>query len=121
MTKLVILEYPDPRLRKKAAAVPGVDDAVRQLADTCEHRLFLSATPHNGYPESFTALLEIIDDQKFARSIASPNCVVPTWVGPTVHGTGWKIGEFTMPASGVTPSTRSVVASKTPPSGKIRR
>ncbi len=33
MTKLVILEYPDARLRKKAAAVPVVDDAVRQLAD----------------------------------------------------------------------------------------
>jgi peptide deformylase len=33
MTKLVILEYPDPRLRKKAAPVTVVDAAVRQLAD----------------------------------------------------------------------------------------
>ena len=33
MTKLVILEYPDPRLRKKAAPVAAVDDAMRQLAD----------------------------------------------------------------------------------------
>jgi peptide deformylase len=33
MTKLVILEYPDPRLRKKAEPVPAVDDAVRQLVD----------------------------------------------------------------------------------------
>jgi peptide deformylase len=33
MTKLVILEYPDPKLRKKAAVVTAVDDAVRQLAD----------------------------------------------------------------------------------------
>ena len=33
MTKLVILEYPDPRLRKKAAPVATVDAAVRQLAD----------------------------------------------------------------------------------------
>jgi peptide deformylase len=33
MTKLVILEYPDPRLRTKAAPVAAVDDAVRQLAD----------------------------------------------------------------------------------------
>jgi peptide deformylase len=32
MTKLVILEYPDPRLRKKAEPVTAVDDAVRQLA-----------------------------------------------------------------------------------------
>jgi len=33
MTKLVILEYPDPRLRKKAEPVQVVDDAVRQLID----------------------------------------------------------------------------------------
>jgi peptide deformylase len=33
MTKLVILEYPDPRLRKKAAAVAVVDDALRQFID----------------------------------------------------------------------------------------
>lgn len=42
---------------------------IRWLAPHFEHRLFLSATPHNGYPESFTALLEIIDDQKFARGV----------------------------------------------------
>lgn len=41
--------------------------AVRQLAATCEHRLFLSATPHNGYPESFTALMEMIDPRRFSR------------------------------------------------------
>jgi peptide deformylase len=32
MTKLAILEYPDPRLRKTAKPVEVVDDAVRQLA-----------------------------------------------------------------------------------------
>ncbi|MEW2502950.1 DISARM system SNF2-like helicase DrmD [Amycolatopsis sp. NPDC047767] len=41
--------------------------AARQLADKCEHRLFLSATPHNGHPESFTALLEMIDPRRFSR------------------------------------------------------
>jgi superfamily II DNA or RNA helicase len=41
--------------------------AVRQLAHMAEHRLFLTATPHNGYTESFTALLEMIDDHRFAR------------------------------------------------------
>lgn len=41
--------------------------AVRELAERCEHRLFLSATPHNGYTESFTALLEMIDPQRFVR------------------------------------------------------
>jgi peptide deformylase len=33
MAKLRILEFPDPRLRKKAAAVEVVDDAMRQLID----------------------------------------------------------------------------------------
>jgi peptide deformylase len=32
MTKLAILEYPDPRLRTTAQRVESVDDAVRQLA-----------------------------------------------------------------------------------------
>ncbi|PWF84030.1 DNA helicase [Kocuria rosea] len=40
---------------------------VRALAEKCEHRLFLSATPHNGHPESFTALLEMIDSRRFSR------------------------------------------------------
>ncbi|MFD0772461.1 DISARM system SNF2-like helicase DrmD [Streptomonospora algeriensis] len=43
--------------------------AVRELAPHCEHRLFLSATPHNGYAESFSALLELLDDQRFARGV----------------------------------------------------
>src|SRR6266571_6629895 len=43
--------------------------AIRELAPHCEHRLFLSATPHNGYQESFTALLELLDDQRFARGV----------------------------------------------------
>jgi peptide deformylase len=33
MTKLAILEYPDPRLRTKAAPVSHVDDALRHLID----------------------------------------------------------------------------------------
>ncbi|WP_218037996.1 DISARM system SNF2-like helicase DrmD [Streptomyces lycii] len=41
--------------------------ATKLLADSCEHRLFLSATPHNGYPESFAALLEMIDGRRFSR------------------------------------------------------
>ena len=33
MAKLTILEFPDPRLRKKAAPVEAVDDALRTLVD----------------------------------------------------------------------------------------
>jgi superfamily II DNA or RNA helicase len=43
--------------------------AVRTLAPHCEHRLFLSATPHNGYANSFAALLELLDPHRFARGI----------------------------------------------------
>jgi len=43
--------------------------AIRQLAPHFEHKLFLTATPHNGYPESFTALLELVDHQRFARGV----------------------------------------------------
>ncbi len=44
-------------------------EAIRLLAPHFEHKLFLSATPHNGYPESFTALLELLDNQRFARGM----------------------------------------------------
>ena len=40
--------------------------AIRTLVLHCEHKLFLTATPHNGYTESFTALLELLDNQRFA-------------------------------------------------------
>jgi superfamily II DNA or RNA helicase len=43
--------------------------AIRTIAPHFEHRLFLSATPHNGYPESFEALLELLDNQRFARGV----------------------------------------------------
>jgi SNF2 family DNA or RNA helicase len=43
--------------------------AVRRLAPHFEHKLFLSATPHNGYRESFSALLELLDNQRFARGV----------------------------------------------------
>jgi superfamily II DNA or RNA helicase len=42
---------------------------IRRLAPHFTHRLFLSATPHNGYQASFTALLEVLDNQRFARGV----------------------------------------------------
>jgi superfamily II DNA or RNA helicase len=44
-------------------------EAIRTISPHFEHRLFLSATPHNGYTESFTALLELLDPQRFARGV----------------------------------------------------
>jgi superfamily II DNA or RNA helicase len=42
---------------------------VRLVAPHFQHKLFLTATPHDGYTESFTALLELLDDQRFSRSV----------------------------------------------------
>lgn len=43
--------------------------AIRDIAPRFEHRLFLSATPHNGHSNSFSALLELLDDHRFTRGV----------------------------------------------------
>lgn len=43
--------------------------AVRDLARRFEHRLFLSATPHNGHSSSFSTLLELLDPYRFTRGV----------------------------------------------------
>ncbi len=54
-----------------SASVYAVDskqtEAIRDIAPKFENRLFLSATPHNGHSNSFSALLEILDPQRFLR------------------------------------------------------
>src|SRR4051812_45567380 len=55
--------------------------AVRALAERFEHRLFLSATPHNGHSNSFAALLEILDPQRFTRGFpVEPDDLEPVMV-----------------------------------------
>ena len=41
--------------------------AVVRLSKHSQHRLFLSATPHNGYSWSWQALLEMLDPQRFFK------------------------------------------------------
>jgi SNF2 family DNA or RNA helicase len=58
-----------PSGRGKYAIDSQRTQAIRGLTPFFEHKLFLSATPHNGYKESFSALLELLDDQRFARTV----------------------------------------------------
>ncbi len=43
--------------------------AIRDIAQRFEHRLFLTATPHNGHSNSFSSLLEVLDPQRFTRGV----------------------------------------------------
>lgn len=56
-----------PSGRGKYATDSLRTQALRLLTPHFEHKLFLTATPHNGYVESFSALLELLDNQRFAR------------------------------------------------------
>ena len=68
--------------------------ALREIGKHFEHKLFLTATPHNGYKESFSALLELLDNQRFARGTdARPQAAWPSWsaasrAGVAKNGTG---------------------------------
>ena len=50
---------------------------LRLVAPRFEHRLFLSATPHNGHTRSFTGLLEMLDPVRFTRTAE---------MSPAMHG-----------------------------------
>lgn len=41
---------------------------LRLISPLFEHRLFLTATPHNGHTRSFTGLLELLDPVRFSRT-----------------------------------------------------
>jgi superfamily II DNA or RNA helicase len=58
-----------PSSGTKYAIDSRITRAIRDLAPRFEHRLFLSATPHNGHSNSFSALLEILDPNRFTRGV----------------------------------------------------
>jgi ERCC4-related helicase len=58
-----------PASGAKYAIDSKITRAIRDIAPRFEHRLFLSATPHNGHSNSFSALLEILDPQRFTRGV----------------------------------------------------
>lgn len=61
---------PAPAKGRRGYAVDSLQTrAVRRLSEHSQHRMLLSATPHNGYSESWQALLEMVDPRRFARGV----------------------------------------------------
>jgi ERCC4-related helicase len=58
-----------PASGAKYAIDSKLTHVVRELSQCFEHRLFLSATPHNGHSNSFSSLLEMLDPQRFCRGV----------------------------------------------------
>ena len=58
-----------PSSGQRYAIDSQITKAIHSLSPRFEHRLFLSATPHNGHSNSFTALLELLDPQRFCRGV----------------------------------------------------
>lgn len=58
-----------PASSSKYAIDSQITRATRELAGRFEHRLFLSATPHNGHSNSFSSLLNILDRDRFIPGV----------------------------------------------------
>lgn len=71
-----------PASASKYAVDSDTTRAIRDLAPKFDNRLFLSATPHNGHSNSFSALLEILDPIRFSRAspIKDPSQLAPIMV-----------------------------------------
>jgi hypothetical protein len=71
-----------PASASKYAVDSDTTRSVRDLAPKFDNRLFLSATPHNGHSNSFSALLEILDPIRFSRAspVTDPSRLEPVMV-----------------------------------------
>ena len=58
-----------PASASRYAVDTQITRSLRDLARRFEHRLFLSATPHNGHSNSFSSLMHMLDPQHFTRRI----------------------------------------------------
>jgi peptide deformylase len=90
MTKLAILEYPDPRLRTTAAPVAVVDDAVRQLvADLLETMyaakgIGLAATQCDVHRR--VVVLDVSDERNQPLVLINPEILTAEGRGPGEEG-----------------------------------
>lgn len=71
-----------PAAASKYAVDSDTTRTIRDLAPKFDNRLFLSATPHNGHSNSFSALLEILDPVRFTRGVrvTDPESLEPIMV-----------------------------------------
>jgi hypothetical protein len=58
-----------PATSSQYAVFSDTTGVVQELAPLFDHRLFLSATPHNGHSNSFSTLLSLLDRQRFTRGV----------------------------------------------------
>jgi SNF2-related domain/Helicase conserved C-terminal domain len=58
-----------PASSSRYAVYSDTTRVVSDLAPLFDHRLFLSATPHNGHSNSFSTLLSLLDRQRFTRGV----------------------------------------------------
>jgi len=90
MTKLVILEYPDPRLRKKAVPVTVVDAAVRQLAEDMLQTMYaakgvgLAATQVDVHKR--VIVLDVSEERDRPLILINPELLVLEGSGPGEEG-----------------------------------
>ena len=90
MTQLTILEYPDPRLRKTAAAVATVDDTVRQLVDDLLDTMYaakgigLAATQVDVHRR--VIVLDVSDERDQPLVLINPELLSAAGRGPGEEG-----------------------------------
>ncbi len=88
-----------PASASRYAVDSKITTVVRDIAPRFENRLFLSATPHNGHSNSFSALLEILDPQRFTRgvSVSGPDALEPVMVRRLKRDLRGVTGELSFP------------------------
>ena len=90
MTKLVILEYPDPRLRNKALPVAKVDGAVRQLMDDMLETMYASkgiglAAIQVNVPQRII-VLDVSESRDEPLVFANPEIIQASGLAPSEEG-----------------------------------
>ena len=90
MSILTILEFPDERLRKKAAVVKSVDDAVRKLADDMLETMYqsrgvgLAATQVNVHQR--VIVLDVSEDKSAPLYLINPEIIAKDGVEESEEG-----------------------------------